>query len=293
VLVAETSTRTPDLLTLVRKRPFGPTGIDVSVIGQGTWKLKDKAAAERSLRTGLGLGLGHIDTAELYRGSEEVVARAIACRRDDVFLVTKVRPPNTGYDDALRSAEGSLRRLQTDHVDVLLQHWWDDGRPVAETMRAFAKLLDEGKTRFVGVSNFTIEQMDEAQTALGRHKIVCNQVYYSMERRGIEHDLLPYCSKKGIAIVAYSPFGSGHFPSSRSRGGNVLGAVAAKHEVTPHQVVLNFLARHPSVFVIPKAETESHVRANAASLDFELHPEDVAELESAFPVGPRGELAMI
>src|ERR671925_136564 len=107
------------------RRPFGRSGAEVSVIGQGTWKLQDVTAAEEALRLGLDLGLNHIDTAELYRGSEEAVARAIHGRRTDVFLVTKVRPPNTGYEDALKSARGSLARLQTDHVDVLLQHWWD------------------------------------------------------------------------------------------------------------------------------------------------------------------------
>lgn len=274
-------------------RAFGPTGVDVSVIGQGTWQLRDPDQAERTLRLGLDLGLTHIDTAQVYEGSEEVVGRAIRGRRREVFLVTKVRPPNTTYDRALESAYGSRERLGVDQVDVLLQHWWDSRRGCEETMRAFARLLDEKKIRYAGVSNFTVEQMEVAQSVLGRHKIACNQIYYSPEQRGMEHEILPYCRQHGIAIVAYSPFGSGRPPRPGSRGWKALVEIGKRCGLSPFQVILNWVTRDLNVFVIPKAEREEHVRDNAAALDVALSSEDLSLLEEAFPLASSKELPII
>ena len=277
----------------MKTRPFGSTGVDVSVIGQGTWQLRRPDHAEAALRAGLALGMNHIDTAELYQGSEAVVGRAIRGRRDDVFLVTKVRPPNTSYEGTLKSARESLKRLQVERVDVLLQHWADETHPISETMRAFGELLDEKRTKWVGVSNFEVAEMEEAQSALGKHKIVCNQVYYSPEQRGAQHEVLPYCKKQNIAIVAYSPFGSGHPPAKGTAGWMALEEIGRRRGLTPFQVILAFLVRDPNVFVIPKAESEPHVRENAGALDHALEKDDIERLETAFPLPRSTELPVI
>ncbi len=270
----------------MRRRPFGPTGIEVPVIGQGTWKLKRPDQAERALHLGIELGLTHIDTAELYRGSEEVVGRAIKGRRDDVFLVSKVLPTNASYQGTLDACERSLKRLQTDRLDVYLLHWWSSQHPIEDTMRAMGELVDAKKIRFVGVSNLMVDELEKAQAALGPKKIVCNQVYYAMDARNIENELLPYCKQNGIAIVGYSPFGSGNFPSSRTaRGGKVLEAVAKERGLSAHQVVLSFLSQDGNVFLIPKAETEGHVRENASAFERPLTRGEIDELDAAFPRG--------
>ncbi|HEX9815665.1 MAG TPA: aldo/keto reductase [Candidatus Thermoplasmatota archaeon] len=270
----------------MRRRAFGSTGIEVPVIGQGTWKLKRPDNAERALRLGLELGLTHIDTAELYRGSEEVVCRAIASRREQVFLVSKVLPTNASYAGTLDACDRSLERLKTDHLDVYLLHWWSSQHSIQDTMRAMGDLVDAKKIRFVGVSNLSVSELEEAQSVLGRNNIICDQVYYAMDVRNIENELLPYCKSKNIAVVGYSPFGSGNFPSARTtRGGKVLEEIAKERGLTPHQVVLAFLAREDNVFLIPKAETEAHVRENASALERPLTQDDVDELDAAFPRG--------
>lgn len=276
------------------RRPFGPTGIEVPVLGQGTWKLRRPDVAERALRLGLDLGMTHIDTAELYRGSEDVVGRAIWGRRKDVFLVSKVLPTNASYQGTLDACQRSLDRLGADHLDVYLLHWWGTQHPINETMRAMGELVDSNKIRFAGVSNLSVGELEEAQAALGRKKIVCNQVYYAMDARNIENELLPYCKQKGIAIVGYSPFGSGSFSAARTaRGGKVLEKIARERGMTPHQVVLSFLSRDESVFLIPKAETEEHVRENATALGRPLTQDDIDELDAAFPRGTSTELQYV
>jgi diketogulonate reductase-like aldo/keto reductase len=275
----------------VERRAFGSTGRDVPVIGQGTWQLRDARAAEHALRAGLALGMAHIDTAELYRGSEEVIRAALrGVPRSEVFLVSKVLPRNASYRGTLRACEQSLQRLGTDHLDVYLLHWWGS-YPITETMRAMGELADQGKTRFVGVSNLDVEQLEQAQQALGsRHRIVCDQVLYHLRNRGIERDLLPHCAQRGIAVVGYSPFGHGDggFPQQGSAGYKALEQVGARHGKTPRQVALRFLTRHAGLFAIPKAEHEPHVRENAGGAGWTLGPEDVARLEEAFPA-PRAD----
>lgn len=266
-------------------RPFGATGQDVPVIGQGTWRLRDPARAAEALAAGLDLGMRHVDTAELYTGAEEVIAPVIEGRRDDVFLVSKVLPRHASYEGVLKSCRASLQRLGTDHLDVYLLHWWSDDHPIDETMRAMGELLDRGMTRFVGVSNFDVPELEEAKRAFGAGRIVCNQVLYHLGARGMESDVLPWCKRNGVAVVGYSPFGSGEFPSPRSAGGRVLAEIGARHGRTPRQVALAFLARDPDVFLIPKAESVEHVRENAGGA-FALPREDVERIERAFPMRP-------
>lgn len=278
----------------MKTRSFGLTRQEVPVIGQGTWQLRDPEGAAAALRLGVESGMTHIDTAELYRGSEEVIADAVGDVRDDLFLVSKVLPHHASYRGTLDACRQSLERLGTDHLDVYLLHWWSEAHPLERTMRAMAELADDGIIRYIGVSNFSVAQMREAQDALGDdHRLACNQVLYHLTARGIENDVLPYCQENDIALVGYSPFGSGGFPTSDSPAGRALEEIAEAHDATSHQVALNFLAREDGVFLIPKAETEDHVRQNAAALDFELTDEDVARIEKAFPLPSHGPLQTI
>ncbi len=262
----------------------------------GTWMIEGRSSdAERraieALRLGLDLGMNHIDTAEMYGNGrvEELVAEAVAGRRDQVFLVSKVLPSNASYERTLKACERSLKRLKTDFIDLYLIHWPSSQYPVKETMRAMEKLVDEGMIKFIGVSNFGLDQLREAQHALTKHRIACNQVLYHLAYRGIERDLLPYCAENGIAIVGYSPFGHGNFPSAQSRGGKVLAEIAKKQSRTVRQVALNFLTRHPSLFTIPKTGNADHLREISDAVgNWELTDEDIAAIDSNFPL-PRSD----
>jgi diketogulonate reductase-like aldo/keto reductase len=270
------------------RRAFGWTGIEVPVIGQGTWHIDGSRDRERravqALRTGLDLGMAHIDTAEMYGSgrAEELVGEAIAGRRDEVFLVSKVLPSNASYKGTIAACEQSLARLGTDWLDLYLLHW--PGRyPIAETMRALEDLVAAGKIRFLGVSNFDVDQVREAEQALRRERLACNQVLYHLLERGIERRLIPYCKSRQIAVVAYSPFGQEQFPGPRSAGGKVLAEAGKRHDRTPRQVALNFLTRDPDVFAIPKASSDEHVRENSGGTGWELDDADRAEIDGAFP----------
>ena len=269
-------------------RPFGRTGRAVSAIRQGTWELeKEPEAAVEALRRGVDLGLTHIDTAEMYGGGavEELVGRALAERRHEVFLVSKVLPSNASRAGTIAACEASLRRLGTHYLDCYLLHW--PGRiPLAETFAAFDRLQQDGKIRSFGVSNFDVGELEEAARLAGAERLACNQVLYHLGERAIEHAVLPWCAEHGVAVVAYSPFGSGRFPSPSSAGGRVLAEIAARHDASPRQVALAFLLGRPQVFVIPKAATLAHVEANAAAARVRLSDEEVGRLDAAFPRGP-------
>jgi diketogulonate reductase-like aldo/keto reductase len=271
------------------KRRFGWTGIDVPVLGQGTWMLEGKRGTEHeaveSLKLGLDLGMTHIDTAEMYGDGrvEEIVAAAIEGRRDDVFLASKVLPSNASYQGTLDACRKSLRRLKTSWLDLYLLHW-PSSYPIADTIRAMEKLVDDGLIRYFGVSNFDLEELQEAERALSKHRISCNQVLYYLGNRGIERRLLPYCTKQGIAVVGYSPFGHEGFPPSKSKQGRILAEVAARNRRTPRQVALNFLTRDPNTFAIPKARQIEHVRENSIGVGWKLSANDLSVIEQAFPL---------
>ena len=262
-------------------RLFGATGVNVTVIGQGTWGMGESRRTERdeiaALRLGIELGLTHIDTAEAYGdgGAERVVAQAIAGRRADVFITTKVWPDNASYAGTLRACERSLKRLDTEYVDLYLLHWASQ-HPIAETMRAMEELVRRGLIRFIGVSNFDVAKLQAAQAALTREHLVCDQVLHHLRDRRIERDLLPSCEKHNIAVVGYTPLARGGF----HRG--VIAEIAKKYGRTPRQVALNFLTRRPSLFTIPKASRAEHARENAAALDFRLSPDDLKVIDVAF-----------
>ena len=270
------------------RRPFGFTGADVPVIGQGTWMIEGSREREtravEALRAGLDLGMAHIDTAEMYGSgrAEELVGKAIAGRRDEVFLVSKVLPSNASFEGTLRACAASLERLGVDRLDLYLLHW--EGRyPVAETMRAMERLADEGLIRFIGVSNFDVRQVRTAQAALRNHRLAADQVLYHLAERGIERKLIPYCQQHEIAVVGYSPFGHADFPRPNSPGGKLLHEIAARHGRTVRQAALNFLTRLPQLFTIPKTGDPGHTRENAGGAGWSLTEEDIAAIDRAFP----------
>ena len=281
------------------KRKFGWTKIDISVIGQGTWMIEGTNhrdtynLAIESLQLGLDLGMNHIDTAEMYGNGmvEEIVGRAIAGRRDEVFLVSKVLPSNASYYDTLRACERSLKRLKTDWLDMYLLHWPSTNHPIHETMRAMETLVKEGLVKFIGVSNFDLEHLKEAEHVLQNERITCNQVMYNLNSRGIEKSLLPYCNSKGISVVGYAPFGHGNFPSSNSDGGRVLVKIAERHQKTPHQVVLNFIVNHINIFTIPKTSRPQRVKENSDSVGWNLTKDDIVDINRVFPV-PQHEVPL-
>jgi diketogulonate reductase-like aldo/keto reductase len=270
---------------------FGPTKRDVPVIGQGTWYIESNhhAVAVAALRLGLDLGMTHIDTAEMYGAgvAEELVGQAIAGRRDQVFLVSKVLPQNGSRSGTVTACERSLARLKTDRLDCYLLHW--RGRyKLSDTIAAFEQLQHDGKILSWGVSNFDVSDLEEAQSIAGAGRLACNQVLYHLRERSIEHNVIPWCEKHGVAVVGYSPFGqSGGFPSRHSPGGRVLQQIAAAHHATPRQIALRFLVRRPSLFAIPKASKPDHTAENAKAGTLHLSEAELAQIDEAFPVGRR------
>jgi diketogulonate reductase-like aldo/keto reductase len=258
------------------------SGEQVSAIGQGTWYMGDrKSEAARevaALQLGIDLGMTLIDTAEMYAdgGAERIVAQAVAGRRDEVFIVSKVYPQNASKTGAPAACERSLKRLNTDRIDLYLLHW-RGGHPLAETVAVFEKLRQEGKIRHWGVSNLDVSDMEEIRRAPGGDQCAANQVLYHPNSRGVEYDLLAWCQKHGAAVMAYSPLGH---TTSRLLRSPALVAVAKRHGVTPAQVALAWGLRFPFVISIPKASDPAHVRENAAAIDVVLTADDLAEIDA-------------
>lgn len=255
-------------------------GTQVPAIGQGTWRMgEDRAMRKRevaALREGIERGMTLIDTAEMYAegGSEEVVGEAIGGCRDQVFLVSKVYPHNASRKGVPAACERSLKRLGTDCLDLYLLHWRGQ-YPLEETVEAFERLREAGKIRRWGVSNFDLDDMHE----LGAPACAANQVQFSLEERGVEWDLLPWCQERRMPLMAYCPVGQG--------GGMLhdatLREVAERHAASPARVALAWLVRKGGVIAIPKAVDPAHVRDNAAALELRLDADDLARLDAAFP----------
>jgi diketogulonate reductase-like aldo/keto reductase len=273
------------------RRPYGSDGPDVPIIGQGTWNVPLRGAAadeaKRALRRGIELDMVHLDTAEMYGdgGAERLLGEAIrGLPREQLFIVSKVLPSNASYEGTIRACEASLKRLQLDYLDCYLLHWRGNV-PLGETMRAFEKLVTDGKIRALGVSNFGVEDLKEARAALERAPIACNQVLYHLGERTIEDHELGFCRTVGIAIVGYTPFGRGDWTDRP--GAKTIDEIARKHGATPRQVVLAFLTRDPITFVIPKASTLAHVEENAGAGDLRLEEAEIEAIDAAFPVRRR------
>jgi diketogulonate reductase-like aldo/keto reductase len=260
-----------------------PSGEAVPILGQGTWKMGEDARRRadevNALRLGLDLGITLIDTAEMYAsgGAEEVVAEAIAGRRAETFLVSKVLPSNASRAGVQRACENSLKRLRTDRIDLYLLHW-PGSVPLTETVAAFEALKKAGKIRHWGVSNFDTDEMRDLALLPSGANVQTNQVLYNLVRRGVEFDLAPWSRQRGIPLMAYSPVEQGALARNAR-----LDAVAARHNVTPAQIALAWVMHQDGVIAIPKASSQEHVRQNVAALDIELAPQDIADLDRAFP----------
>jgi diketogulonate reductase-like aldo/keto reductase len=260
-----------------------PSGEAVPVLGQGTWHMGDDRPKRRqeiaALRLGLDLGLSLIDTAEMYGSgaSEELIGEAIAGRRDEVFLVSKVLPENATARGTVSACEKSLKRLGTDRLDLYLLHW-RGSMPVAETLEGFAALVRAGKIRHWGVSNFDVDEMMELWSLPGGEEAQTNQVLYNLSRRSIEFDLLPLLQRRRMPIMAYSPIEQGRIVKN-----GTLRDIAERHDATPAQVALAWVLRQAGVIAIPKAANEQHVRENRAALALRLSAEDLVALDLAFP----------
>ena len=270
-------------------RPFGNPARQVPVLGLGTWNLEqgDRTSAIAALRRGVELGLSHIDTAEMYGSGkvEAIVGEALRGLRDRVFLVSKVLPTNATYEGTLQACERSLKLLETDRLDCYLLHW-PSSHPLELTIRAFEKLMKDGKIRSYGVSNFDVKGMENAVRLAGPGTIACNQVLYHLSERTVEHEVLPWCEERGISPVAYSPLGAQRF-----RSGEVLDQIAAARNATPRQIALAFLVRRKGVFAIPKSGSVAHVVENAAAASLTLTDDEVRRIDAAFPPGPWRGLA--
>jgi diketogulonate reductase-like aldo/keto reductase len=259
-----------------------PDGTEIPALGQGTWRMGERGGERRAqaaaLRLGLDLGLTLIDTAEMYGegGAEEVVAEAIAGRRDEVFLVSKVYPHNASRGRLPRALEASLKRLRVERLDLYLLHW-RGGVPLAETVEAMQRARAEGKIARWGVSNLDVDDLEELGPALA--DCTTDQVLWNLEARGVEFDLLPFCAQHGMPVMAYSPIGQGGALLRES----TLEVIAARHDATPAQVALAFVLHRPGVIAIPKAADPKHVRENAAARTVKLTAADLRELNSAFP----------
>ena len=270
--------------------------LPVPRIGLGTWQMErdDRRAAIAALRRGVDLGMTHIDTAEMYGDGEveRIVGEAITGRRDQVFLASKVLPSHADEAGTIAACEASLERLGTDRLDLYMLHW-PGPHPLAETFRAFVRLIADGKILRAGISNFDADATAEAVALASPSELACNQVLYHPAERAIEHEVLPICRRHDLPVVAYSPFGSGAFPRATSARGRALDHVATRHAATPRQIALAFVLRHEGVWTIPKSSRVEHVEENAGASAIRLSPQDVAELEAAFPLGPSRGLPVI
>jgi diketogulonate reductase-like aldo/keto reductase len=273
-------------------KQLGVTGVTVSEIGLGTWRY---SGGSEPLRHGVSLGVNLIDTAEMYR-TENAVGVAITGIRDRVFLATKVLGSNLRRDEVLRAAERSLRLLAVDKIDLYQIHWPDPRVPITETMQAMEHLVSRGMVDYIGVSNFSVADMQEAQAALRHNPIVSNQILYNLRRRSAERAVIPYCRRHDITVIAYSPLAEGALVSRRAgglqralgmgrgKGQEVLHDIADTLGKTPAQVAINWVGDQPGIVAIPKSNSVERTRENCAASGWHLTSQQREELDRAFPV---------
>lgn len=279
-------------------KQFGKTGSVTTEIGMGTYYDKPwirvakhgwSIGASRkikALRAGLDKGIRLIDTAEAYY-SEPFVAKAIRGRkRDELFIATKVWLDHLHHDDLVMALERSLKRLELSHVDLYQIHFPNSSVPIKETMDAMEEMIAKGKMRAIGVSNFSLEQMVEANSALAKSELAACQVNYSLIHRKVERDIIPYCQQNNIAVLAYYPLGHGILAKPSSK----MEAVCHRNSKTPAEVALNWLASKPGVFPIPRASRPSHVIEDVGASGWRLSDGDIADLEKEFPM-PEAQIA--
>jgi len=280
----------------LERKSLGKTGESVAAIGLGTWNMggrespdyRDDERLIEAIRYAVELRMNHIDTAEMYAAghAEELVGEAVKqFGRDEVFIATKVWPSNLRYEDVIRSCRRSLERLQLKYVDLYMVHWPNPRIPLQETMKAMEKLVKDGLVRYIGVSNFDVELLEEAMNALKREEIVANQVEYSLEAREVERELIPFCERNGITVTAYTPLGKGRIPAeaaSNTPRGKILAEMAQRYGKTPVQIALNWVIWRPNVITIPKAARKEHLEENAGAAGWRLTEEDYKRLSAAY-----------
>jgi diketogulonate reductase-like aldo/keto reductase len=280
----------------LERKSLGKTGESVAAIGLGTWNMggrespdyRDDERLIEAIRYAVELGMNHIDTAEMYAAghAEELVGEAVKqFSRDEVFIATKVWPSNLRYEDVIRSCRRSLERLQLKYVDLYMVHWPNPRIPLQETMKAMEKLVKDGLIRYIGVSNFDVELLEEAMNALKREEIVANQVEYSLEAREVERELIPFCERNGITVTAYTPLGKGRIPAeaaSNTPRGKILAEMAQRYGKTPVQIALNWVIWRPNVITIPKAARKEHLEENAGAAGWRLTEKDYKRLSAAY-----------
>ena len=272
-------------------KELGHTGIKVPAIGQGTTgtgsylnfdpaKVKERMEV---LRYGIELGMNYLDTADLYGGglSEEVVGEVIKGRRHKVFLASKFNPKANVFDSVINSVEGSLKRMKTDFIDLCQIHWPNPLLPLSEIMNALVKLIDQGKIRYIGVSNFSLEEFKEAQSCLTNQTIVSNQVEYNLIDRSIENDFLPFCEKAGVTLIAYSCLNQGKFLLGKKQK-ELLDNLSIKYHRTISQMILRWLISHKPVIAISQSKSMSHTEENALSTEFDLEEEDILAINEVY-----------
>ncbi len=261
---------------------LGKTDVMVPEIGLGVWKYR---GGVKPLRHGIELGAFLIDTAEMY-GTEGIVGQALEGRRERVFLATKVSGNHLSHDAVLRAAEASLRQLHTDVIDLYQIHWPNRSVRLAETMQAMEALVDRGQVKYIGVSNFSVADMRQAQAAMTKYPIVSNQVLYHLNHREIERHLLPYCQEQDVTIIAYTPLDDGRLATKprlrRHRGMQTMEQIAAEAEKTLAQVALNWCTSHPNVIAIPKSNSLERTEQNCGASGWRLSPSQVERLDVAF-----------
>jgi diketogulonate reductase-like aldo/keto reductase len=266
-------------------RRLGKTDERISTIGMGTWEIGNSTDRQtrqgqiQALKRGVELGINLIDTAEMYGSgrAEQLVGEAFRDERDSVFIATKVSPDHLHHDDVIAACNRSVERLGVRHIDLYQVHWPNPRIPIRETMSAMEKLVRDGLVRHVGVSNFSIEEMQEAQDALTRSELVSNQVEYSISNRSVEPDLIPHCKKEGITIIAYSPLARGHIPTARSSQ-----QLLEKYQLSSAQLALNWVTREENVIAIPKSAKPEHAEENANAVSVRLDPDEYAQISRAF-----------
>jgi diketogulonate reductase-like aldo/keto reductase len=267
---------------------LGNTNVRLPEVGLGTWNYK---GGVEPLRRGIALGARLIDTAESY-GTEGIVGEAVKGMRQSVFLATKALPRNFRHQDLLLAADRSLQRLRTHYIDLYQLHWPNYTVPIEETMAAMERLVELGKIRFIGVSNFSVSELRKGQAALSKNRIVSNQVRYNLVERSIERRVLPYCQQNQITVIAFSPLATGFYNIKRRDPRSVLGDVGAQVHRTEAQLALNWCLRHDSLIVIPKAASEAHVAENCGASGWQLSAEQIKHLGLNIGFRRRGGLEL-
>lgn len=265
-------------------KELGSTGVMIAEIGLGTWKY---SGGSKPLQRGIELGATFIDTAEMYR-TEDQVGAAIRGIRDGLFIATKVSGHHLRRDDLLRAADNSLQLMGEDVIDLYQIHYPNSSIPIRETMGAMEELVDRGTVKYIGVSNFSVSQLQEAQGAMSKYPVVSNQVLYNLKSRRIERDLIPYCEENKVTVIAYTPLADGSLAAKSrllpDKRGSVLEEVAREVSKTSAQVALNWCLTRPSVVVIPKTNSVERTEENCGATGWRLTADQVHRLDDAFPV---------